>query len=650
MLTIIFPPDHLARADNGWDGKQVVQKDAKFSLQSENQVADPNKRIEVYRVERVDGDRFLLTAPGVRGWAPAATVIEFDQAFDHFNKAIRADPVDVHAYIMRAFVRQMHSTSLREAEARPTASSPATAALPRSTMELFEALDDYNSATRLDPQNATAHHYRGKAWIMIGEFEKAITDINQAIRLDPQYTAAYISRGYAWNRKKQYDNAIEDYTQAIRLYPQYAEAYIRRGESRCARGDLVNAIGDFSEAIRLLPQNAYLYFARGRAMAARSQYDKAIDDFNQAIRIDADFDEAYDQRGRAWQAKSEEEKRIAELPARTRSAAQSADAYMSRARNRLEREQYDAAISDFNQAIQLLRRDASGGVVLNLVTLAHAFTSRGSAWIAKKEYDKAVDDFTSAIRVNPESADAFIYRGGAWSAKDENDNAIADYTEAIRVQRPSPGRLFADSVAYAKRASAWSAKKVYSKAIDDLTEAARLDPKNMILHFDRAVVRLITGDGQALGDVGTVLDLQHWRGYQANHAVLIGYFAGQRAGKADQARALLKEATAKGDSSSWPYPVVRYLLGEIDQEALLTTADNDAKRTEAQCYLGLNCALTGRNEKALGHLGWVTEHSVAKTAEYFIYLLTVAEVDRLARGKASGRDGGRERSPFLLDP
>jgi lipoprotein NlpI len=79
-------------------------------------------------------------------------------------------------------------------------------------------------------------------------------------------------------------------------------------------------------------------------------------------------------------------------------------------------------------------------------------------------------------------------------------------------------------------------------------------------------------------------------------------------------------------NESWPYPVVRFLRGEIDESQLLKRADNGDKRTEARCYLGLDHAIKRRQSEASAYFRWVKGHGNPTFVEYTI---AVAELERL---------------------
>jgi lipoprotein NlpI len=108
--------------------------------------------------------------------------------------------------------------------------------------------------------------------------------------------------------------------------------------------------------------------------------------------------------------------------------------------------------------------------------------------------------------------------------------------------------------------------------------------------------------------------------------VLWGYFGLRRAGNADSAKRLLDDAAARCDTTAWPYPVIRYLRGELDQTDMLAAASDNDKMTVARFYLGLDLALKGRYEEAREHYRWVKEHG---NPSLFRFTHALAELDKL---------------------
>ena len=99
---------------------------------------------------------------------------------------------------------------------------------------------------------AWAHNNRGVAYYYIGRYELAIEDYDRAIRLGPENAVALSNRANAYYHLGQYELVIEDCDEAIRLDPGLAPAYRNRGRAYMALGHVYRAHGDFDTAERLL--------------------------------------------------------------------------------------------------------------------------------------------------------------------------------------------------------------------------------------------------------------------------------------------------------------------------------------------------------------------------------------------------------------
>ena len=89
----------------------------------------------------------------------------------------------------------------------------------RVTGDFDHAIQDYNQAIKLNPNDATAFYYRGIANGMRGQSDRAIQDFSQAIKINPNHVGALYSRGLTYSNKGLWDRAIQDYDEAIKLSP-----------------------------------------------------------------------------------------------------------------------------------------------------------------------------------------------------------------------------------------------------------------------------------------------------------------------------------------------------------------------------------------------------------------------------------------------
>ena len=156
------------------------------------------------------------------------------------------------------------------------------------------AISEYNLATDLDPQCATAYQARGAAYSELGEYNKAIADYTQAIELDPRFDMAYRGRGIAYGHLEEYDQLIADCTKAIEIDPKYAAAYSTRGSAYVYLDEYDKALIDLNTAIDLDPQCVDAYRNRGATYALLGYLDEAIADLNKAKELDPALTEIVD--------------------------------------------------------------------------------------------------------------------------------------------------------------------------------------------------------------------------------------------------------------------------------------------------------------------------------------------------------------------
>jgi serine/threonine protein kinase/tetratricopeptide (TPR) repeat protein len=103
------------------------------------------------------------------------------------------------------------------------------------------------------------------------------------------------------------------------------------------------------------------------------------------------------------------------------------------------------------------------------------YYKRGASYAEKGEYDKAIADLTEAIQLDPKVAGAYNRRGFCYFAKHEYDKAIADCSEAIRLDPQ-------DADNYSLRATAYQKKHEYNLALKDYAETIRIDAHNLDAH------------------------------------------------------------------------------------------------------------------------------------------------------------------------
>ncbi|MEM2982780.1 MAG: tetratricopeptide repeat protein [Candidatus Bathyarchaeia archaeon] len=112
----------------------------------------------------------------------------------------------------------------------------------------LKALQDYDKAIKLDPQNPVAYFWRGRTCLKMEQYDRAISDLKRAVELKPDYPEAYDNLGWLCGKIGKYDDAISYLTRSIELKPQNSWAYFMRGQQHFRKGDIDNALRDTEKA------------------------------------------------------------------------------------------------------------------------------------------------------------------------------------------------------------------------------------------------------------------------------------------------------------------------------------------------------------------------------------------------------------------
>lgn len=112
--------------------------------------------------------------------------------------------------------------------------------------------------------------------------------------------------------------------------------------------------------------------------------------------------------------------------------------------------------------------------------LADGYNNRGISLRALKKPEAAVADFNKAIELNPAQPGFLVNRANAYVDMKNNDLALADYAKAI-AQDPKLG------FAYSQRAVLLQQMGRNDDSIADLTKAIELDPANAEPFYNRGV-------------------------------------------------------------------------------------------------------------------------------------------------------------------
>ncbi len=185
-----------------------------------------------------------------------------------------------------------------------------------------------------------------------GETDGAIDDFVHALELQPNLTDAHLLLGVGYFDRKDYGQAIEEYSKYLAVIPDNYHAWSNRAAAYLRSGNLAAARADIDRALELKPHDSELL--ENRVVIARES-----EDFKVVISRLHVVDRALSakggwlmDRGKALGAESRYEESLADFQQVVKSSP-AADAYYYRGVTRYYLQQYEAAITDFSQALSL---------------------------------------------------------------------------------------------------------------------------------------------------------------------------------------------------------------------------------------------------------------------------------------------------------
>jgi tetratricopeptide (TPR) repeat protein len=448
----------------------------------------------------------------------------YDKAIANYNEAIRLNPKNVFYRMQRAYTYFDFKKDFK----KTIADCEAVLRIEPNNNEAKELLKKAREAEKNAPEQAKYHNERGEAFYKrdYEYYTKAIDEFTEAVLLMPKEAKYYYNRYLAYlgcfNFRCDVDpddengvsnalaNAMDDLNEAIRLKPNVVEYRYARGELYSSAYFPVEyygkAIADYTEAIRLAPNVAkyridrgHTYFLMGQENNHKNSYEKAVVDFEAALRIEPSNDEAkkllreireylgsplakedeekassYYEKGKDYSNKNDYDKAIVEYNEAIRLSPNNGSYRFSRGIAYHNKKDYDNAIASYTEAISLMLGSSGQGL-----GTSESYNKRGRAYIIIGDYDKAIADFTEAIKYCSSCAAYYSDRGNAYRDKKDYDKAITAYTEAIQLFEGGTYIGGVDKAScYKNRALAYYNKKEYNKAIADLEASLKIDPNN----------------------------------------------------------------------------------------------------------------------------------------------------------------------------
>ena len=292
------------------------------------------------------------------------------EALNNFNEVISMIPLEASSYAYRGFIHYQNKS-------------------------YQQAIDDFNIGINSGVFGNEIYLYRGNSYFYKGKYEYALKDINTYLSRNPNdinnIYDSYINRSIIFYTLGYYEDALRDINQALEVKSNDGEAYVHRANINRYLDRIDESMNDLNKAIEYGSNHIDIYLSRGLIYAYNQNYDLsekdlnkflnnsstnhkdkylallkrgisrfnlnkfelAMDDFNQLLLAESSVIEAYKYRAEIYLMNGEKQLAKKDLEQALLSNQTLPDIYLLKGMAELSLNNFDIAIIDFNQFINL---------------------------------------------------------------------------------------------------------------------------------------------------------------------------------------------------------------------------------------------------------------------------------------------------------
>jgi Tfp pilus assembly protein PilF len=153
---------------------------------------------------------------------------------------------------------------------------------------LEEALQDYQEASRIYPEEPSVPYKMGTVFLRKNDDAIAIHYFEQALRANPTFSDAHNSLGVIFKKQGNLDRAMAEYREALRLEPGNAEAQNNLANLLVGQGQIDEAVRHYRLAVKNAPRYTLALDNLGWALAQQGHHAEAVAYCERALKIKPD--------------------------------------------------------------------------------------------------------------------------------------------------------------------------------------------------------------------------------------------------------------------------------------------------------------------------------------------------------------------------
>jgi eukaryotic-like serine/threonine-protein kinase len=370
-----------------------------------------------------------------------------------------------------------------------------------------EAIKEFDQVLERKPGHFWAQYLNAICLLRQGRPAEARTLLSACLAERSEFVWLYLLRGFAHEELQLLAAADADFQKASQLPLDDNAHYVlsvHRGVLRIRQERFEDAITDLRSAIERKPRAYQAYVNLAQAYRRLGKVDLALEQLDRAVELEPGLAHLYRLRARLRLERNESDLALGDfdqaIQRENTNSPYQVDDHVERGRLLLSSGKFALALESFDAALSL-QKDHSLGQRLRAETLFRlgrfvevikafdryletgkpresVYQGRGLARAELGQYPGAIEDFTKALELHPTSA-VQAYRGWTHLVVDAPKLALRDFELAIELD-PNNGD------AYNGRGLARVGLGRHREAVDDAAEALRRGPTSPRLIYNAA--------------------------------------------------------------------------------------------------------------------------------------------------------------------
>jgi tetratricopeptide (TPR) repeat protein len=342
-----------------------------------------------------------------------------------------------------------------------------------------EALESFDSAINLNPDNAEAYMLRGVALINLGQYQESLISLCKAIQLNCYIPNAQRLTGEILLYLEQYQESLISLNQAIQLDSDDEEAYMLRGVALINLLQYSEALSSCNQAILLDRDRYQSHSTKGIVLVKMEQYDEALESLNKAIKLESNDSQAHRFKGIALFNLAKYQESLISIDKAIELNKNDIESHTIKGQILLNLERYQEAINSSNKAIEISPDNVQASAL------------KGNVLFNLTQYKEAISSCNEAISIQSSDSNAWNVKALCLSLLLDYPEAIAAIDRAIELENNENKSNF-----IANKGIILARSSKYAEALECCETSINMNPSSEFGYYGKSCCYALQGDNE----------------------------------------------------------------------------------------------------------------------------------------------------------